>query len=169
MSTSAYFEYPDGGVSSSGESIWSGGEDLFYLGGGAVCGGEVILGGRLKYRLEFNYDETNKSDSSVYIHLKINVPVYQPRLDKEDFDVQGSGHPFLVGLFSISGVTEVSTKAYRVWLMKSPVFNWKEVLEPALYFIASSFGYTSLYQMPGSGGTDGSGFTLPSSNQRRKI
>jgi hypothetical protein len=169
MSTTVYFEYPEGGIASSGESIWSGGEDLLTLGGGVICSGEAGIGGRLKYRLEYSYDETTRSDSSVFIHLKINVPVYQTRIDKEDFDVNGNGHPFLTGIFSVSGVTEVSTKAYRVWIMKSPVFNWKEVLDPVLYFIATSLGYNSLYQMPGSASVDGTGFTLPSPTQRRKI
>ena len=76
---------------------------------------------------------------------------------------------FLTSIFNISGVTELSVKAYRVWIMKSPVYNWKEVLDPVLYYIASYYSFDDIEQMLGSGNTDGTGFTLSQPVNRRKL
>lgn len=125
----------------------------------------------LKYKLEYSYDASTRSDSAVYIHLRENVPVYQEHIDKEDYDVLPSDkkHVFLTSIFNIAGVTELSSRAYRVWLVKSPVYNWQEVTLPVLYYIASYFGQADIEELPGSGKPDGSGFTLPSPVERRKL
>lgn len=125
----------------------------------------------LDYKLEFSYNESSPSDPSVYIQLRRNTPVYQEHIDKEDYDILGDGnkHEFLTGLFNISGVVELSTRAYRIWLMKSPVFTWSEVLLPVLTFLADYYGEDELNQLPGSANPDGTGFTLEGPNQRRKL
>jgi hypothetical protein len=125
----------------------------------------------LKYKLEFNYDEGTRSDSAVYIHLRENPPKYQAHIDKEDYDVLPSElkHEFITALFNISGVTELSSRAFRVWLMKSPIFSWEEVLLPVLYYIANYFGEASIEELPGSAKPNGTGYTLPSPIQRRKL
>ena len=58
------------------------------------------------YKLEFSYNESTPSDSSVYIQMRLNTPVYQAHIDKEDYDVldEGLKHEFLTGIFNISGV-----------------------------------------------------------------
>jgi hypothetical protein len=125
----------------------------------------------LTYKLEFNYDESTRSDSSVFIQLRANPPIYQARIDKEDYDVLPAElkNEFLTNIFNVSGVTELSVKCYRIWLMKSPVYSWEEVLLPVLYYIASYYGLTQIEQMFGSGNTDGSGCTLNTPIERRKI
>lgn len=124
-----------------------------------------------EYKLEFSYDETTPSDSSVYIQMRRNTPVYQGHITKEDYDVLDDTlkNAFLTGLFNISGVVELSTKAYRIWVMKSPVFNWQEVLEPLLYYVANFYGESRITALPGSAMIDGTGFKIESPIQRRKI
>lgn len=124
----------------------------------------------LKYKLEFNWDDEDPSDPGVYIQLKgFNPPIYRPHTDKEDYDVLPAGekNDFLTGLFNIQGVVEMSVKAYRIWIMKSSQYDWEEVLTPVLGFIRDHFGESSLEALPGSGNTDGTGFTLASSRNRR--
>ena len=125
----------------------------------------------LIYRLEFNYDESTRSDSSVFIQLRENPPIYQEHIDKEKYDIlpEELKNVFLTSIFNISGVTELSVKAYRVWIMKSPVYNWKEVLDPVLYYIASYYSFDDIEQMLASGNTDGTGFTLSQPVNRRKL
>ena len=103
--------------------------------------------------------------------MRLNTPVYQAHIDKEDYDVldEGLKHEFLTGIFNISGVVELSTKAYRIWLMKSPVFTWEEILLPVLYFTANYYGEGTISELPGSASPNGSGFQLGAPAQRRKI
>jgi len=123
----------------------------------------------LEYKLEYNYDDEDPSDSGVYIHLRKNPPVYRSHTDKEDYDVlpDEEKHDWLTGLFTISGVTELSSRAYRVWLMKSPVYSWEEVLLPVLYFMRDWFEEGSFDELPGSAKTTGFGLTLDSPTNRR--
>lgn len=156
-------------IASGGSVV--GGEALLPDTVGAIVGGEALVFGLypLRYRLEYTYDETIRSDMSVFIHLRQNTPIYQARIDKEDYDISTTKHPFLTGLFNIAGVTEVSTRAYRIWLMKSPIYTWEEVLYPVLWYCAFWYQHDSLAALPGSANPDGTGFTLPSPLQRRKI
>lgn len=123
----------------------------------------------LQYKLEYVYGEDAPADDSVYIQLRVNPPIYRGWTDKEDYDVlpDEEKHPFLTGIFNIAGVTEVSSKAYRVWLMKSPVYSWQEVLDPTLYFIMNWYSESSLNQLPGSADPDGKGTRLATPDQRR--
>lgn len=125
----------------------------------------------LEYKLEFIFDESTPSDSSVFIHLRENPPIYQSHIDKEDYDIleDDDKHEFLTALFTIAGVVELSTTAYRIWLMKSPVYYWSEVMNPILAYLKDYYGEDSLSQLPGSAQVDGQGFTLTKTSQRRKI
>jgi hypothetical protein len=125
----------------------------------------------LDYKLEYVYDNSTPWDSSVFIHLRFNTPVYQDHINKEDYDILPveKKHEFLTGLFNIAGVTELSTKAYRIWLMKSPVYSWQEVLEPVLYYLLFWYQESEFNKLPGSANTDGTGLTLEGPVNRRKI
>ncbi len=124
-----------------------------------------------QYKIEFNYNDDGPADAGCYIQIRRNVPIYQNRIDKEFYDVKPDEekHEFLTGLFNIAGVTEVATQAYRVWLMKSPVYDWDEVLEAVLDFMKGSYGDDPLESLPGSGWSDGQGFTLESPSTRRPL
>ena len=119
----------------------------------------------LEYKLEYNKNDEKPSDEAVYIQLRRNTPVYQAHIDKEAYDIlpEENKHEFLTGLFNIGGVVEVSSKAYRVWISKSPSFTWSEVLDPLLVYMKEYYGEDDLEEMAGSG------IALDSSLQRRDI
>lgn len=125
----------------------------------------------LTYKLEFNRDDDAPSDSSVYIQLRVNPPIYQKLIDKEDYDILPAElkHEFTTNLFNIAGVTELSIRAYRVWLMKSPIYSWEEVLLPVLFYMAGYYGFDGIEAYLGSGSPDGSGFFLNRPSDRRKL
>lgn len=125
----------------------------------------------LYYKLEFVYDESSASDASVFIHLRHNTPVYQSRLTKEDYEIltEDEQDDFISALFNIGGVVEISLKGYRIWVMKSPVYSWQEVLEPLLYYLKDFYGEDRFEALPGSGNIDGTGLTLAGIDQRRKL
>jgi hypothetical protein len=124
-----------------------------------------------QYKLEFIYDDSSPYDSSVFIQMRDNPPIYQEHITKEDYDVlpDEMKHEFLTTIIETAGVTEMSTKAYRVWIMKSPVFNWEEILDPLLHYFMTFYQYDSLKALPGSGNLDGTGFTLNLPANRRQV
>lgn len=123
------------------------------------------------YKLEFVYDGTSAADASVFVQMRDNPPIYQRRIRKEDYDVlsEEEKDDFLTHLFAFAGVVEVSAGAYRLWMMKSPVYSWEEVLTPIMYYLTSYFGYDDFRPMAGSGNLDGTGFSLDSITQRRDV
>jgi len=123
----------------------------------------------LEYKLEFN-TPSGAADDSVYIHLRVD-PVYRTRIGKEAYSLLDAAdkQPLITELFDIAGVVEISTKAHRVWLMKSPIFSWQEVLQPVLFLLRDRFGETSISPLPGSAEIDGSGLRLDSDTNRRTI
>ena len=123
----------------------------------------------LLYKLEYNWDDSDPSDAGVYIQLRDNPPVYRSQTDKEVYDVLPTEekHDWLTGLFNIAGVTEVSSRAYRIWIMKSPVYTWQEVLTPALGFMKDWYGHADIQDLPGSANPDGAGFALLDPKNRR--
>lgn len=134
---------------------------------------------KLEYKLEYNYNDGTASDSAVFVHFRINPPIYQAYIDKEDYDVLPPElkHPFTTGLFEIAGVTELSIRAYRIWYVKSPVYLWNEVNLPVLYFVANWFGFDGLEELLGSANIEGNnspgfgqrGVVLPAQTNRRKL
>lgn len=122
-------------------------------------------------KLEYVYDDETPADASVFIHLRRNPPIYQAHIDKEDYDIlpDEEKNEFLTALFVIAGVTELSTSAYRIWLMKSPVYLWSEIIPPVLEYLRSYYSEADIQFLPGSANVDGTGFTLDKPGQRRKI
>jgi hypothetical protein len=124
----------------------------------------------LDYKLEFN-TPTGPSDDSVYIHLRVDVPKYISRVGKEEYELldPSDQDAFFDGLFAVPGVVEISVKAFRVWIMKSPIFNWEEVIVPVLAFLQGFYGEDTFNQLPGSANQDGLGTRLESEKQRRGL
>lgn len=123
----------------------------------------------LKYKLEYN-QKAGASDDSCYVHLKLDPEGYYrfqigkeiyESLDSEDQDELADG------LFEIKGITEISIMAYRIWYMKSPAYEWKEVNEEALNFIMEFFEESSLQELQGSAKINGEGLRLISDTNRR--
>lgn len=125
----------------------------------------------LQYKLEFVYDDKSSADASVFIQLRSDPPVYHSRITKEDYvtlDVEDQDD-FLTGIFNVDGVVELSSKAFRIWIMKSPTYAWNEVLSPLLDFLMTEFSETEILALPGSGNMDGTGFSLSKITQRRRV
>lgn len=122
-----------------------------------------------KYKLEYQWDDTEEADDGVYIQMRANVPKYLSHIDKEDYDAldDEDKHAFTDGLFDVYGVTELSSRAYRVWIMKSPVYSWEEVLNPTLLFLRDWYGFDELEELPGSAKVEGVGTRLQSVRNRR--
>lgn len=123
------------------------------------------------YKLEFIFDDTSPSDSSVFIQMRDNPPIYMVHTNKEDYDIIDDDlkNPFITALFNIAGISEMSIKSYRIWIMKSPVYSWTEVLGPVLAYLSEFYEYVGTESLPGSGNIDGTGLQLSSANNRRKI
>lgn len=123
----------------------------------------------LKYKIEYILP-SGPSDDSVYIHIKEDeCDSHQERIGKEDYCDSTDKKTLIDSLFEVEGVVEVSVKAYRVWIMKSPIYNWEEIILPVLYVLRDHFGETSISPLPGSAEIDGSGLRIPSENDRRAI
>lgn len=123
----------------------------------------------LQYKLEFNTPR-GASDESVYIHLRQD-PVFQTRIGKESYSVlpDEQKKDLITEIFDVPGVVELSAKATRIWLMKSPVFSWQEIIQPVLFILRDHFGESEIASLPGSAFIDGSGFRLVSDTSRRTI
>lgn len=123
----------------------------------------------LLVKLEYN-KKSGTSDDAVYVHLAVDPwAYYRPQTGKEEYvaldpEYQDS---FANGLFAIPGITEISITAYRVWYMKSPLFDWINVNENALNFMMSFYGFDSISPIYGSALTNGTGLRLESETNRR--
>lgn len=123
----------------------------------------------LQYKLEYN-TPSGSSDESVYIHLRQD-PVFQTRIGKESYSSlpDEEKKDLITDIFDVPGVVELSAKAARLWIMKSPVFSWEEIIQPVLFVLRDYFGESQISPLPGSGLVDGSGFRLTSDKSRRSI
>lgn len=104
-----------------------------------------------QYKLEYYKDDESSQDSSVFIHMKHNVPIYMNKIDKEAYEIGEFKHEWMDGIFGIGGITEASSRSYRVWVSKSPIFQWDEILPALLHYMMTYFSEDRLEEMPGSG------------------
>lgn len=123
----------------------------------------------LSYKLEYVFDDNNPSDASVFIQLRDDPPAYRSQIGKEDYAelAEDRKSEFITGIFTIPGIVEVSSTAYRVWVMKSPTYTWSEVNTALLAYLQSAFGASGLTPLPGSAEIDGSGLPLKAVKNRR--
>ena len=122
------------------------------------------------YKLEFSYDNENPADAGVYLHMRVMPPTTRRQTRKEDYDSLPAEeqHDFLTGIFNTPGVEEVSCLAYRLWIMKSPIYTWAEVNTGVLLFVMNWMTETTMTPLEGSANIDGSGFILDSPRNRRE-
>lgn len=105
----------------------------------------------MQYKLEYLKDNEQPADEGVYIHLRQNTPIYLNKINKEDYELGDYQPDWMTGIFNIGGVVEASSTAYRVWVSKSPAYEWDEVLPSLLYFMADYLGEDEIEELPGSG------------------
>lgn len=108
----------------------------------------------LDYKLEYlqGADQGGPSDEGVMIHTKIDLPNYISLIGKEDYTKLATDQQtaFITGLFALPGITELSVTRYRVFVEKSPAFDWTEVIPPILSYLQTQLGATALNELPGS-------------------
>ena len=120
------------------------------------------------YKLEYG-KAVSLGDDAVYVHMRIDPhDYYRFQTGKEDYSLLDSTSQdgLANGLFNVAGIEEISVTAYRVWYMKSPAYNWKEVNNDALSFMKTFFGEDSLNQMVGSAAIDGTGLRVETTDRR---
>lgn len=109
----------------------------------------------LEYKLEyFKGVGGGASDEGVYIQLRSDPPYesYISRIGREDYTQLDDDFKtdFLNALFECVGVVSLSVSAYRVYVEKSPVFTWTEVLSPVIEEIRIATETDSVVELPGS-------------------
>ncbi len=108
----------------------------------------------LEYKLEYFKGALGSNDDGVFIQLRTDLPVYQEAITREGYYSAGVNQTdFVTALFAIYGVVRISAQAWRLYVEKSPVFQWNEVLPPILEVVKTFTGCTGIHEMPGSGQT----------------
>jgi hypothetical protein len=121
------------------------------------------------YNYSITYcDPLQFEDESAYIDVKTRtIAQLDPPLAREGFMLslaRLNPSPWLQSLFAIPGVVGLGVWEYRVWVMKSPVFNWTEVMVPVITYLST--GYSTAVPLPGSANTDGTGKRFSVNNQQ---
>lgn len=104
----------------------------------------------LFYRAEFFKDETEPSNEGVYLQLR-QSPVAADWIDRvRKQDYAGGTSTLADAIFTVAGVTELSIQPFRVWVSKSPIYQWSEVVPPVLGSIKGRLGLSGVEEMFGS-------------------
>lgn len=124
------------------------------------------MAGQMLYKLEYILGWKSSSDPGVFVHLKVNPPVFKKFTPIED--ITAEDHTFIKQLGVIPGVTDVYSSAYRVFVQKAPVFRWDEVIPSLLNTIQNALGFSSRAELEPAVGGDGYGATpLDDKSHRR--
>ena len=119
--------------------------------------------------VKLEYIVIKSGDEGVFWHLREDVPVYIDKIDRESYASLGEDNDFLSGLLAIPGVTQISSKAYRLYFMKSPVFGWEEVNDAIEEFLLEHYEEPTINYVGGSAEKNGRGIRLESEDYRREI
>lgn len=104
----------------------------------------------LRYRLEFLKNEDEPSNESVYIQMR-QSPLFSDWFDRvRKQDYEGGTSVLGDSLFSQDGITELSIQPFRVWLSKSPVYDWDEMMPEILWRIYLNLGLDGEEAISGS-------------------
>jgi hypothetical protein len=107
----------------------------------------------LDYKLEyFKSDSNSDGDEGAYIHFRTDMPAYQSKIGKEEYYClpEEKQSEFLNTLFSVGGVEVISSMAFRLYIEKSPVFSWSEVLGPLIEVVRVFTSMSGVNELPGS-------------------
>ncbi len=117
----------------------------------------------LYFKLEYYKGIGGAADEGVFIHCREDMPVYQSKITKEQYYGVQNNHvtAFLTDLFNVDGVEVLSSMAFRLYVERSPVYHWSEVLGPVVEIIRIYTGCSSISEIQGSG------ITLQGESNRR--
>ena len=104
----------------------------------------------LYYRAEFLKDEITASNEAVFLQLRGSPQAddWMDRTRKQDY-VDGTS-VLADAIFGVAGVTELSIQPFRVWMSKSPIYSFEEIIPTVLFLIQDNLGLTSNEELPGS-------------------
>lgn len=104
----------------------------------------------LYYRAEFLKDESSSSNEAVFLQLRGSpfAEDWIERVRKQDY-LDGTS-ALADAILGVAGVTELSIQPFRVWLSKSPIYSFDEILPTVLFLIQDSLGLTDVEELPGS-------------------
>ena len=123
------------------------------------------------YKLEYN-KPNGYSDDSVYLHSTTDpYPYYRSRIGKENYDKLDSSlqDALANALFNVAGITEISVMAYRIWYMKSPIYDWVDINTAVIALMKDLAGAAVVKEIAGSASIDGRGIRLDTDIDRRPV
>ena len=105
----------------------------------------------LDFKLEYFKGDT-ASDEGVFIQLRSNPTGFMKLVSREEYSLLAEADlvDVVTALFNCPGVVRLSVQAYRVWIEKSPVFGWSEVLGPVIEQLRIDTGQLGVNELPGS-------------------
>lgn len=107
----------------------------------------------LDYRLE--YVKIPLHDDGIFIHTRTDLPEYRPFVHREDYFIGADDvrTGFFNGIMNTPGVTGAAAQAFRLYLTKSPVFSWSELLGPIMEWLRTNLSLDALNELYDSGNT----------------
>lgn len=107
----------------------------------------------LDFKLEWFRDGEVPTQEGAFLHFLEDVPCYQDLITKEEYAEldEEDKCEFVTNLFAQAGVVEVSSKAYRLYIIKAELFDWSSVLTDVIVNVLfPTFGESSINELPGS-------------------
>ena len=117
--------------------------------------------GAFQYKLEYIKNDASQEDEGCFIHIKGTIPVYMNKISKETYALGNFTHPWMTGILNVEGVVSAASQAYRVFVEKSPIYQWSDIIPPLLTFMSNFLSESPIVELPGSG------VRLQSINDRR--
>lgn len=107
----------------------------------------------LDYRLE--YVKIDNHDDGVFVHVRTDVPEYRSFVYRDDYFVGADDvrTGFFNGVMNTPGVTGGASQAFRLYITKSPVFSWSEILGPIMEWLKTNVTADGLNELYDSGNT----------------
>lgn len=110
----------------------------------------------LEYKLQFSAQVAPWGDPAVFIHVKYeptNSAYYTPQIARHAYT---GTIPLIKDILAVEGVSGICSQRYRIWISKSLIAKWEDVIPLVLNAIASRYGLSGTTELPGSQPIDGS-------------
>jgi hypothetical protein len=107
----------------------------------------------LKYKVEYLKDDKKLGDEGALLHVTPDVGTYRSYVTREEYmcmdpDLQSA---FMDSIFAVEGVVAAASQANRIFIEKSPIFTWDEVVTPVLEAARVMTSTLDVEELPGSG------------------
>lgn len=107
----------------------------------------------LDFRLE--YVKIPLHDEGIFVHVRTDVPEYRSFVHREDYFIGADDvrTVFFTSIMNTPGITGAAAQAFRLYLTKSPVFSWSELLGPIMELMRVTLNLDALNELYDSGNT----------------